>query len=299
MRGVKLIKSSIDSAADLKVKEEVSRIQQDYNVIAQKIVDVGSDSGADPPRSESPSVSSLRSSFSDSEKRMKEPKLYHLETLLDKICELDRLILKKTAPVIEQGSQLRRKSLGSDLFTLPTHLHLIDRLLDLHTQSKRVTVIKTTVGGNSSNEVAKIPLPAGADKKQIEQLQANILQLNQKLEKSDASRKQLDKENTELKGELEILKSNAQHEKVDAAPPVSAQVVDQSAEVKLLQSNMALLQMQIASLHNQLELEINNNQAILAVIHGKIARLNDGKNLAKPTDDCDHVVSVNFAVIYC
>ena len=82
---------------------------------------------------------------------MESSKLNLLEKLIEKIVEFDRLVLKKTAP--ETAAPQRRGSRGSDLSTLPTHLHLTDRLLDLFTQSQRVTVIRTTttVGGNPVN----------------------------------------------------------------------------------------------------------------------------------------------------
>ena len=78
--------------------------------------------------------------------KIESSKLNLLEKLIEKIVEFDRLVLKKTAP--ETIVPQRRGSRGSDLSTLPTHLHITDRLLDLFTQSQRVTVIRTTVGGN-------------------------------------------------------------------------------------------------------------------------------------------------------
>jgi hypothetical protein len=51
---------------------------------------------------------------------------------------------------------MRRKSIGIDLYALPTHLHVTDRLVDLHAQSKIVTVIKTT-NTNQINEIEVIP----------------------------------------------------------------------------------------------------------------------------------------------
>ena len=89
--------------------------------------------------------------------KMESSKLNLLEKLIEKIVEFDRLVLKKTAP--ETTAPQRRGSRGSDLSTLPTHLHLTDRLLDLFTQSQRVTVIRTTVGASNHVEDHSLVLP--------------------------------------------------------------------------------------------------------------------------------------------
>ena len=79
-----------------------------------------------------------------------------LESILAKIVEVDRHILRKTEPETDPSlvTSGRRKSRGMDLYTLPTHLHLIDRLMDLHTQQKRVTVIKNIEPQTKEKEAA-------------------------------------------------------------------------------------------------------------------------------------------------
>ena len=78
-------------------------------------------------------------------------KLRLLETVLQRLTELDRVVLKKTAPEMAPGNvAARRSSRGFDLVSLPTHLHLVDRLLDLHAQARRVTVIRTAADSNAA-----------------------------------------------------------------------------------------------------------------------------------------------------
>ena len=72
-------------------------------------------------------------------------KLALYEAVLSKIIEVDRVVLRQTEPTESMVSQKRRGSRGMDLTLLPTHLHVVDRLLDLNTKQNRVTVLKTTV----------------------------------------------------------------------------------------------------------------------------------------------------------
>ena len=90
-----------------------------------------------------------------------------------------------------------------DLFTLPTHLHLIDRLVDLHAQQKRVTVIKNIdpgtpqsvsvgdlVGSNmgsprrpiddvNAKEIARLKAQIELQKKEIKEGEEMVKRLNE------------------------------------------------------------------------------------------------------------------------
>ena len=94
-----------------------------------------------------------------------EDKLRVLEGVLTKVVELDRAVLSLTEPQKDSSCSdkkpARRASRGMDLFTIPTHMHVIDRLVDLHTQSRRVTVIHKSDSGDKAPGPSPAP-PAGA-----------------------------------------------------------------------------------------------------------------------------------------
>lgn len=157
------VTNGIDGVAKQQ-REEVEKIQQDVFLLSQRIADakgepipVRDSSSNVPDSANSPFVSGLRA-LADAERRgrdLKEQKTQHLESLLEKVNEYERLILAKTTPAETSNGSQRRKSFGSELVSLPMHFRVIDRLLDLHTQSKRVTVIRTT---GQAAETAKPPV---------------------------------------------------------------------------------------------------------------------------------------------
>lgn len=151
--GTGLSTSSLDGAS--RQREELEKILSDVFTLSQRIAEAKGepvptrDASLTSDLTASPFVSSLRA-LADAERRardVKEQKIHALESLLEKVSEYNRLVLAKTAPPELQSdgtTPVRRKSFGTDLASLPSHLRLIDRLFDLHTQSKRVTVLRTT-----------------------------------------------------------------------------------------------------------------------------------------------------------
>lgn len=147
------LSNSIDGAS--RQREELEKILNDVFTLSQRIAEAKGepvptrDASLTSDLAVSPFVSSLRA-LADAERRardVKEQKIQALESLLEKVSEYNRLVLAKTAPPELQSdgsTPVRRKSFGTDLASLPSHLRLIDRLFDLHTQSKRVTVLRTT-----------------------------------------------------------------------------------------------------------------------------------------------------------
>ena len=155
--------------------DEVNKLQQDLVLLTQKIADMTGEPQRAPPTPNlegpagapsSPFVSGLRGmadSTGGSGGNTDALRLAMTEKVLKKVMELDRALLKKTAPDTEGGSttqRARRGSRGMDLFTLPTHLHITDRLLDLHTQSKRVVTVTKEKLGNAGSAT---PAGAGTD----------------------------------------------------------------------------------------------------------------------------------------
>lgn len=84
-------------------------------------------------------------------------KLLLLEKLLTKMSEFDREILKKTTSS-SVPEAARRKSIHADLFTLPSHLLIVDRLLDLFNQSQRMNFTHSTL------QIPSIPIESPRQK---------------------------------------------------------------------------------------------------------------------------------------
>jgi predicted nucleic acid-binding Zn-ribbon protein len=212
--------SSVTATGDKGVhKDDVSRIQQDITIITQRIAEItGTNiiesnddssvttvathqlhhqhnqrnqhhhhhhqhSSAVGNAGTSPFVINIRSLAKDP----KESKLSALEILLQKISEYDRLLLKHTSPVTTDPNAppQRRKSIGIDLYAIPTYLHLTSRLMDLHTQSKRVTVIKTSNHSHSGDSHDGSSSQRNSeDKKMIDELKTTMAQLIKQIEES-------------------------------------------------------------------------------------------------------------------
>ena len=210
-------------------RDEVNKIQQDINIITQRIAELKgepvqlepTDSG-----SASPFVVSIRA-LAESDKKFKDVKdlkISTLEKLLEKVGEFDRLLLKETAPIVDPTQvPLRRKSFGQDLYYLPTHLHLTARLMDLHATSKRVTVIKMTEGSGGGAS-AGAPPPNPADKKAIDTLKSTVSAQAKQLSDSEAKRIHSDEENAQLKRTNEELRAQLQalQSKPQPQPPAVA-----------------------------------------------------------------------------
>jgi chromosome segregation ATPase len=192
--------------------------------------------------------------------------------VMDKIGELDRIVLKKTAPAKDVSA--RRGSRGMDLTCLPTHLHITDRLMDLHTKSQRVTVIKT--GGAGAPESAAPGSPRGilsgqggssaADKKTIEKLQ-------QKLEDSEAKRKAISedcsaarKESVALKKEVETLKGEKEAATAALKQANGQQQSQNDDELARLRAALGELQAELASCQDMLEAETSRTLAAVKEI---------------------------------
>lgn len=161
--------------------EEILRLVADFNVLCQKVTDMSNESNA----ARASYVTNLRTTVS-SEEALPESKIVALERVLAKVAELDRLVLLKTAP--ESAPPARRNSKSAELTSLPTHLLLVNRLLDLHADAKRVTVVRThtVVGGAGTGSADDRPQSPRSTKdvQLIETLNATISRLNKQIEES-------------------------------------------------------------------------------------------------------------------
>jgi cell division protein FtsB len=336
IRGATTTSLSVDSSKTQ--RDEVSKIQQDINIIVQKIAELNGepaplgDSDNSSVNSASPFVVGLRS-LADTERKFKDVKdlkLTTLEKLLEKISEYDRLLLKETAPVVDPTVvPLRRKSFGQDLHYLPTHLHLTARLMDLHSSSKRVTVIKTTEPGSGGAASGTPPLNP-SDKKLIDGLKATVAKQTKQLEDAEARSSHSQEENQQLKRTNEELKTQVQALQIKpaaaAAPtvvvdPKSAQQQEENqqlkrtneelkaqllsllskpappimpsndSEVAALKARVLELERHTDTLQQRLEVEVGNYQGMVSVALGKASRINNHVDLDGKGDDCVNLVS--------
>ena len=139
-------------------KDEVQKLQQDLITIQAKLNELNNigDSNTDIVISNSVPNTPITSSFvsgirgitgvSDNENN-NDTRTSLIEKIVDKISELDRCILRKTKPegINNEIASARRMSRGTDLYLLPTHLHVADRLLDLSVQLKREKCLTGTL----------------------------------------------------------------------------------------------------------------------------------------------------------
>lgn len=246
---------------------EVERYQNDLLMLTQKIADLSGEPQRAPPAPGSNKdttgfVSGLRSVTGES--GFDDLKLTMLQKVIAKVAELDRLILKKTAP--EKEVSARRGSRGMDLAALPTHLHITDRLMDLYTKSQRVTIIKKTEGGGAP----ETPVSPRGDKKAVEKLQ-------QKLDDSEAKRKAVAEDCSEarkmtagLQKEIEGLR--AEMAKMAEQEKEKANAAD-SEEIERLKAELKEAREEVSSVQEMLEVENSRAAAIVSEVVSRSIQL--------------------------
>jgi hypothetical protein len=335
LRGASPSSGVSGAIADKQLKEEVARIQQDIVIISQKIADLGGEPAPEPDAlSASPFVVSLRSLAEPDKKSVKELKLSALEKLIAKMGEYDRLLLKETAPVVDPTAPpVRRKSLGTDMFTCPTHLHLSARLLDLHTQSKRVTVIKVIEGGGGGTagmHMHRAGAQEGDERKVLDSLKATVNKQMVQLTEVERARLSAEEENGYLRRQVVELKEKekgymgvmgmggmgvgvngkekavAQTHTQPESEAISSHTHTHSShtaleeEIVRLKQRITCLEDTITLLQERLEIEMGTVQGMVAVTMGKASRISNHADLNSTGDDCLALVSLYaYAVCLC
>jgi hypothetical protein len=137
--------------------EDIKLLYKDLKILEKKMMEVQGLS----IQPESVFVSGVRSNVESSaigtQHRESALRLHLLEKIVSNIVDLDREILKKTAPAV--ATRARRNSRGggqdSDLHVLPTHLTILDRLVDFHTQLQRepIPVIVQTSSSDGREDI--------------------------------------------------------------------------------------------------------------------------------------------------
>ena len=133
------------------------------------------------------------------------------------MCEIDRIMLRNTETSSEENREngdptdkpIRRGSRGADLASFPTHLHILDRLTDLHAKSQRVAVITKT--GNQTPTIAPPTLdssPPPALVAKMDMLEAKIKLLENQLKDQEILA-------TNLKNQAKVVDEQHNHCKLD------------------------------------------------------------------------------------
>lgn len=262
------------------VSDESSRYLTDISIISAKIAELSGDASIPQNLSlagnpSSPFVAGIRQAVDTSGKLDFDSKASAIDRVLSKVTELDRLVLKKTSP--NALASFRRSSRGADLNSLPIHIQLVDRLLDLYAQSKRVTVVRTQTQDTADAMESKLnPLEIfgggispkherlSSEKKLIESLQSTISTQLQEIDR--------------VKGELSI--STEKHEHVlhevqelqrqlkdsSARPDFTQQLRSNQEEIQILREQLSTSQTTISYLRNNVEAEMNKYQLLLGGI---------------------------------
>ena len=277
--------------------EELSKFQADINTLTDRLASLQAQSS-----SSSSFVSNLKQETQRNANVTEGDKITMLENILAKIVEVDRHVLRKTQPETTEGATAgRRKSRGMDLYTLPTHLHIIDRLVDLHTQSKRVTVIKnidpnaplssetpttssrtSTIGGENG----------GMSREMIQQLQSSIDKEKENGKKQANEISSLKTQLDDLKKERSGLLKELEDKKVDN----ESKLKDSDAKIEELQISLdetvATLNKTVATLNDtQHKLE----EAIEMSNQDRKSNENDEaiQKLRAKISTCEEIIDVN------
>lgn len=189
-------------------------------------------------------------------------KLRLIDKLISKVSELDREVLRKTEESFTVPP--RRGSNDNDLYSLPTHLQLVDRLLDYHIQLKRSNEdrISNTNGDNSNMLKYQI---------EYESLQSRLLVVE------DASKQYENMYNKEKQ-------QNDEYKKQAKSSVSSDTLSEKISEIETLRSKVN----QLVSLVHNYEEKIESNDSKIQQIVSQIYACNaDIKNVPLPTEKCD------------
>lgn len=252
--------------------ESLNRISVDLQLINQRIIDLNGDHAvpthtpkiASSTATTSPFVSGIRNVTQDSSRESDSydsNRIGQLERLLEKLSELDRLVLRRTANDTPTSS-LRRKS-GTDLFHLPSHMQVIDRLFDLYAASRRPpsvpteTVVTATVGKGLMISGDSIGSPRSSnDGNTI--LQDKIVRLNKLLEESEVKCKQFETQASSLKKKVISLQSS-----LDEANTLNSKLKVSLSETERQGSDIEALKSELTTLKKSSEATMKTIVAVM------------------------------------
>lgn len=183
--------------------EELKKLQEDIHLLTVKI-----SQSSNQPTGPSSIVGELRGTVAENRSATESASSSRadmLDSILRKVTELNRLILKKTEPELIAGARPRRNSNTQDLYSIPTQFQVIDRLVDLHTQSKRSVVVH-----QHNTTVATAPASTEKNDEELRMLKskndAALVGLGDQLRKVEASLAEAELKNREAQNDAKNLK---------------------------------------------------------------------------------------------
>lgn len=250
------------SAAD---KEIFKRYEQDLVIIAKKLADCqGEAVSSVKTQPESSFVSNLRNSITSAGNDYTAARLDMLEKIITKMSELDRVILKKTDVSMSTGRARRKSKDGSDLFSMPTHLMLVDRLLDVFAMSQRLQIVE------------KQRSDSGFAKKEVEEKNKEIGTLKRKLAESQMEMTTMKEKVANCLAEMKMSQKN---QNADEASPtltvsgdgkaiVTTQVDEASSlkELSELKKKLSSADQTIRDMEERMEIMASSEQSIVNAI---------------------------------
>ena len=267
-------------------RDEIQKLQQDLVIIQAKLNDLNmSDSHSDVAISNVAPNSSIASSFVSgirgitnmSDKNLDRENLTDTRTILmekivDKISELDRCILRKTKPegINNEIASARRMSRGSDLYLLPTHLHVTDRLLDLSVQLKRErcltsnlkTVNEQMLNKNDNFNVTILAQSLVPTSPRIATNDAAVTRLSKQLEESQFKLSKLQEDYSaarrlllDVNSNFDVLKDEMKQKEQVLIEQNNIEIAKYNHHIQLLEDNLAKHQEN----DNKLILTLNNS----------------------------------------
>lgn len=308
--------------------EEIQRMNADLNLLSTKLIEMQNSSGANKQPSsfvnnirESTSTSAATSGNVNINLSFPELKLQIMEKIIAKMVELDRFILRSTEPQADEGDSAprpaRRASRGLDLTTFPTHLHIIDRLSDIHTKAQRVAVIVKNGGVSKPSESSIIPAET---KLQIKNLEAQVTKVSNQFKESEKLlvvrtnenkmlKETISKLQAESRGENEASKKNVAdlqsqvnnlNKQIDAFDEQMKQAKAENIKlIELNKENDRLIekhkQTNITIVEERLEVELNQKESLINALLSMSQKICNHCDTTFLTEqECQSVVSVYF-----
>jgi len=204
-----------------------------------------------------------------------------IEKIVDKLSELDRCLLRKTKPegVNNEITSARRMSRGSDLYFLPTHLHVIDRLLDLNIQLKREKCSSSALKAaneqisnkNNLSNLSMLTLSATPITPRTVTNDVTVTTLSKQLEESQFKLGKVQEEYSAVRRQLldvnynyDTLKDELKHKEQVASERNDTEIIKYKHRIQTLEENLSKHQNRVDKLTFAL---LSNAEVILHIVH--------------------------------
>lgn len=288
---------SAETADDKQFKENMKRYEQDLTILSKKIADCQGETTPVPGlilpvQPESLFVNNLRNSVdkgSGSLGNENTLRLNMLERIMEKLSDLDRVILKKTdLGTTTATARPRRKSKdGSDLFSLPTHLLMVDRLLDVFTMSQRLQIIEKQRGSASSSGATS----SSTTSKDMENKNTEIEKLKKQLADAETAKAKYKQFATDKDTEFETYKREQKKQKGH----VTGNTGDISSKLTVIGDGKAIVSVEV---DDQRAREISELKAMLEKSEQKVRDMEERIEImaASEQNTLNGIVSMTFAL---